>query len=211
LVPRANGPRANGPRPTRIQVVNPAQICAAIGLIIGSLTGTAIGLTPGPATAETAAPIVQSSPRQLLAPKPPDRQSELWWTKDQIEAELKSSKLISRWSLSTDSPNPLASSLASPLATGPATGPATLDVTINSQAWSLLDYFGRYEFANTLGIKAHELGYGLRIMSDRGIVLGQYSCAMILPGQPSVTASPSQCRVQLDSIGQRGSRNRALF
>jgi hypothetical protein len=186
---------------------NPAHFCAAIVLAISP----AISLT-GIATAEIP-PIVQPPPstRQLLDPKPPDRQSELWWTKDQIEAELKSSKLISRWSLSTDSPNPLASSLASPLATGPATGPATLDVTINSQAWSLLDYFGRYEFANTLGIKAHELGYGLRIMSDRGIVLGQYSCAMILPGQPSVTASPSQCRVQLDSIGQRGSRNRALF
>jgi hypothetical protein len=144
--------------------------------------------------AETA-PIVQppSSTRQILDPKPPDRQSELWWTKEQIEAELRSSKLISRWALSTD--NPIPSALP--------TGPATLDVTINSQVWSVLDYFGRYEFANTFGIKAHELGYGLRIMTDRGLVLGQYHCAPI--------AQPSQCRVQLDSLGQRGSRNRSLF
>jgi hypothetical protein len=155
-----------------------------------------MGVTPGPASA---------------APDSPDRQSELWWTKEQIESELRSTKLISRWSLSTDSPVPLASSGASPLASPLAPGLATLDVTINSQAWSLLDYFGRYEFANTLGIKAHELGYGLRIMSDRGLVLGQYSCAAIGPVQPSVTASPGQCRVQLDSMGQRGSRNRSLF
>jgi hypothetical protein len=160
------------------------QLCAPIGF--------AISLTTGPATA---APIAQVSTRPIAAPKLSDRQSELWWTKEQIEAELKSSKLISRWALSTDSP----SLLASPL----APGPATLDVTINSQVWSVLDYFGRYEFANTLGIKAYDLGYGLRIMSDRGLFLGQYRCATIAP--------PSQCRVQLDSVGQRGFRNRSLF
>jgi hypothetical protein len=169
---------------------NPAHFCAAIVLAISP----AISLT-GIATAEIP-PIVQPPPstRQLLDPKPPDRQSELWWTKEQIEAELRSSKLISRWALSTDSPIPSSSV---------PTGPATLDVTINSQVWSVLDYFGRYEFANTIGIKANELGYGLRIMTDRGLVLGQYNCATIAP--------PRQCRVQLDSTGQRGQRNRSLF
>jgi hypothetical protein len=184
-----------GPKTDWLQVVNSARRYAAIVLAIATT-----GVAPGPATA---------------APDAPDRQSELWWTKEQIEAELRSTKLISRWSLSTDSPIPLANSVAnppvSPLASALAPGPATLDVTINSQAWSLLDYFGRYEFANTLGIKAHELGYGLRIMSDRGLVLGQYSCATMRPVQPSGTASSGQCRVQLDSMGQRGSRNRSPF
>ncbi len=168
------------------------QICAAIV--------TAIGLT-GQAIAEPVPSTVQPQPPGPALLRQPDRQSELWWTKEQIESELRSSKLISRWSLSTDSPSLSGSPVGvpSPL----PTGPATLDVTINSQVWSVLDYFGRYEFASTLGIKAHELGYGLRIMSDRGLVLGQYNCVTI--------AQISQCRVQLDSMGQRGSRNRSLF
>jgi hypothetical protein len=185
----------------RLALLCLTQVCTSIGLAIGLTTGPALAAPIDPALPERSTERPNSPDRAGVRSQ--DRQSELWWTKEQIESELRSSKLISRWALSTDSPNPLASSLTSPLTSPSAPGPATLDVTINSQVWSLLDYFGRYEFANTLGIKAHELGYGLRIMSDRGLLLGQYRCVTIAP--------PSQCRVQLDSVGQRGSRNRSLF
>jgi hypothetical protein len=127
--------------------------------------------------------------QQPNADRQADRQSELWWTKEQLEWELQSTKLIGRWTILPEVPD------------NPA--PPTIEVTVNFQVWSLLDYFSRYEFANTFGLKAYQLGYQLRIVTDRGLLLGQYQCL----GERQVP----QCQVKLDTIGERGLRNRSPF
>lgn len=163
------------------------------------LTLAALGY--GLAQATLAIPAVPQaepgSPAESPAPRPIDRQSEFWWTKEQLDAELGTSKLIVRWLPVAEAP-------------GAAT-PPTVEVIVNFQVWSLLDYFGRYEFATTFGRKAEDLGYGLRIVTDRGLILGQYRCLTPPMGLKTGLPSTRQCKVQLDSPGQRGLRNRSLF
>ncbi len=89
----------------------------------------------------------------------------LWWMQDQLSAEEQyGSKLLQNW-------------LAYPIDKG---HPGKVDLVVNRQIWSLLDYLERYEFIRSFGMDAHGYGYNLRVFDDRGTLVGASTCAFNL-------------------------------
>lgn len=104
----------------------------------------------------------------------------LWWAKEQFGSDL-----LDSW-------------LAYP---APGTNPARIDLLVNRQNWSALDYIQRYEFINHFGIAARDYGYNLRVFNEQKELLASYTC--------DFSTSPSQCNIQLDATGKariRGSK-----
>jgi hypothetical protein len=140
----------------------------------------------------------------------------LWWTEDQHASQDPSeAKLVENW-------------LAYPLTTDE---PGRVDVVVNRQLWSLLDYLERYEFINEFGNSARDFGYNLRVFDNRAKLLGAYTCdfssvdltelktaqrsLQLFPANsPDITISTLQqpttltCDVALDSSGKAGFRGR---
>ncbi len=82
-----------------------------------------------------------------------------------------------------------------------------VDLFVNHQLWSLLDYLERYEMVNIFGSAARQYGYNAFVFSQRRVSLASYVCnfeavAAASP-TPSETASSSQkpptCRITIDS------------
>jgi len=84
----------------------------------------------------------------------------LWWVRDQIAAQDKyGRRLVDRW-LACE-----------------ATGEANrVDLVVNAQLWSLLDFFDRYEFIQKFGTATTGYGYNLRIFDPQGGMLAAYTC-----------------------------------
>ena len=104
----------------------------------------------------------------------------LWWAKEQFGSDL-----LDSW-------------LAYP---APGTNPARIDLLVNRQNWSALDYIQRYEFINHFGIAARDYGYNLRVFNEQKELLASYTC--------DFSTNPSQCNIQLDATGKariRGSK-----
>lgn len=51
-----------------------------------------------------------------------------------------------------------------------------VDVVVNAQLWSLLDYFDRYEFLNRFGRVTAGYGYNLRVFDPEGQMFAAYTC-----------------------------------
>lgn len=106
----------------------------------------------------------------------------LWWIRDQIRAqEQYGSKFIDRW-----------------LACRSGTEPNRVDVMVNSQIWSLLDFFERYEFVNRFGTVTTGYGYNLRVFNGQGSMLAAYTCNFaetVATKQDSANAQPLSCEV----------------
>ncbi len=104
----------------------------------------------------------------------------LWWIRDQIAAQNKySTKLIDNW-----------------LACKPANEANRVDVLVNSQLWSSLDFFDRYEFIQRFGTVATGFGYNLRVVNPQGNLLAAYTCSYdtsIADKQAEPKAAPVQC------------------
>ena len=71
-----------------------------------------------------------------------------------------------------------------------------IDLVVNGQLWSVLDYFDRYEFLQQFGISSdradvrYRSGYNLRVFSRQGRSLGSYTCnASVFGSVPPVVAS----------------------
>lgn len=97
----------------------------------------------------------------------------LWWSKENYE-----NKLLDNW-------------IAYP---AKSNQPGRIDVIVNQQVWSLLDYLERYNFVNQLGTVARnscseeitdtatnpnqscEQGYNLRVFNYQQDFLGAYTC-----------------------------------
>ena len=104
----------------------------------------------------------------------------LWWAKEQFGSDL-----LDSW-------------LAYP---APGTNPARIDLLVNRQNWSALDYIQRYEFMNHFGIAARDYGYNLRVFNEQKELLASYTC--------DFSTNSSQCNIQLDATGKariRGSK-----
>lgn len=104
----------------------------------------------------------------------------LWWAKEQFGSDL-----LNSW-------------LAYP---APGTNPARIDLLVNRQNWSALDYIQRYEFINHFGTVARDYGYNLRVFNEQKELLASYTC--------DFSTNPSQCSIQLDATGKariRGSK-----
>lgn len=85
----------------------------------------------------------------------------LWWVRDQIAAQDKfGRRLVDSW-----------------LACPGASEPNRVDLVVNSQLWSSLDFFDRYEFIEKFGTATAGYGYNLRIFAPQGRMLAAYTCS----------------------------------
>src|SRR5919199_5699197 len=95
----------------------------------------------------------------------------LWWAKEQFAG-----KLLDNW-------------LAYP-------NEHRVDLVVNRQLWTLLDYIGRYSFINQLGTAAREYGYNTRvfILNQPDKALATYTC--------DFSAAQPVCNIRLESSGK---------
>lgn len=122
----------------------------------------------------------------------------LWWQREQFGG-----KLLDNW-------------LAYP---GNDNQPGRVDLVVNRQIWSLLDYLQRYEFVHHFGITARDYGYNTRVFNRQGILLGAYTCEFTKVGETGflsrfilsnrdVLNDPGFCVVWVDAAGFQGGRQR---
>jgi hypothetical protein len=69
------------------------------------------------------------------------------------------------------------------------TEPARVDLIINQQVWSTLDYLQRYDFVNRMGSTARTYKYNIRVFNYQQERLATYTCNFEL--------SPPLCNVQM--------------
>lgn len=75
-----------------------------------------------------------------------------------------------------------------------------IDLVVNAQFWSLLDYLERYEFVNHMGTVARGDRYNLRVFDRQqpDLVLAAYTCIF--------QVEPIVCRVDMERSGSSGFR-----
>ncbi|MCC5642512.1 hypothetical protein LC607_06015 [Nostoc sp. CHAB 5824] len=66
--------------------------------------------------------------------------------------------------------------------------PARVDLIVNQQIWSLLEYVERYDFVNRLGSAARNFGYNVRVFNYQKEPLATYTC--------NFSTSPALCSIQ---------------
>ncbi|MDB9317542.1 hypothetical protein [Nodularia spumigena] len=74
--------------------------------------------------------------------------------------------------------------------------PARVDLIVNQQIWSLLDYLERYDFVNRLGSSARKDGYNVRVFNYQQNLLATYTCNFV--------TSPTSCRIQINTQNRLG-------
>ena len=105
----------------------------------------------------------------------------LWWAKEQFGG-----KLLDNW-------------LAYPT---DGTTAARIDLVVNQQIWSLLNYLERYEFVNHFGTVARDYGYNVRVFNYQKELLATYTC--------NFSTNPPLCNIDnLDATGKAGVRGSA--
>lgn len=123
----------------------------------------------------------------------------LWWAKEQFGG-----KLLNNW-------------IAYPGTDG---NPRRIDLLVNQQVWSLLNYLERYTFIDHFGTVARDYGYSTRIFNQQQTLLAAYICnfdqlpsaieSQTTPNEAIVVgvvaSSPPACNVFLDSSGRGGLR-----
>lgn len=80
----------------------------------------------------------------------------LWWAKEQFNEV--GGKLINNWIAYQDQDK------------------KRIDMVVNAQLWTLLDYLGRYRFVNKFGTVARDYEYDLRVFNQQGVPLASYTC-----------------------------------
>jgi hypothetical protein len=96
--------------------------------------------------------------------------------------------------------------------------PGRVDVVINRQLWSLLDYLQRYTFVNDFGTAAGDFGYNVRFFDSSANFLAAYTCRLHLRVGSGLPASSSyarsyealNCQTDLDSGGRSSLRGRSM-
>lgn len=97
----------------------------------------------------------------------------LWWAKEQFGG-----KLLDNW-------------LAYP-ASGRLAG--RIDLVVNRENWSLLNYLERYEFVNHFGTVARDYGYNVRVFNYQKELLATYTC--------NFSTNPRLCNIQVEAAGK---------
>jgi len=77
-----------------------------------------------------------------------------------------------------------------------ATSPGRVDLIVNQQVWSILDYLERYSFVNRLGSVARKDIYNLRVFNYQQELLASYTC--------NFQTSPTPCRIQINTLNRLG-------
>ncbi len=94
----------------------------------------------------------------------------LWWAKEQFGG-----KLINNWIAYQDKKR--------------------VDLVVNSQLWTLLDYMGRYGFIHKFGTVARDYHYNLRVFNQQATLVGTYTC--------NYSTTQPDCSIKiLDLFGQ---------
>jgi hypothetical protein len=106
----------------------------------------------------------------------------LWWFNEQYREA--NGKLVDTW-------------FAYPNQTG---RDRRVDVVVNQQVWSLLDYLERYEFVDWLGSVARDYRFNTRVFNSQGTLLSAYTCEF----QEGSTTDLPTCRLFVDSLGRDG-------
>ncbi|MDJ0745891.1 MAG: hypothetical protein QNJ32_21360 [Xenococcaceae cyanobacterium MO_167.B27] len=96
----------------------------------------------------------------------------LWWAREQFDPF--GGRLINNW-------------LAYPQL-------KQIDLTVDWQLWTFLDYLGRYRFLNQFGTVAREYGYDLRVFNQQKQCLGIY--------EYNPASNPPRWEIKLESSGQ---------
>ncbi|MCU0538207.1 MAG: hypothetical protein MUD14_30340 [Hydrococcus sp. Prado102] len=98
----------------------------------------------------------------------------LWWAKEQFDPF--GGRLINNW-------------IAYP-------NQRRIDIVVNRQLWSLLNYMERYRFVNEFGTVARDYQYNLRIFDRQNKCLVTYSC--------NYATNPNQCEINFEPSGRTG-------
>ncbi|VEP18084.1 conserved exported hypothetical protein [Hyella patelloides LEGE 07179] len=96
----------------------------------------------------------------------------LWWAKEQFDPF--GGRLVKNW-------------LTNPQI-------KQIDLTVNWQLWTLLDYLGRYRFINQFGTVAREYGYSLRIFNQ------QQQCLALYKYNDRV--NPPKWEIKIEGLGE---------
>ena len=93
----------------------------------------------------------------------------LWWAKKQFDPF--EGKLINDWTIYQNE--------------------RRIDIVVDRQLWSRLDYMERYRLVNSLGTVARQYQYNFRIFNHQRQCLADYACNYL--------AVPPQCEISFDS------------
>ncbi|NET34984.1 MAG: hypothetical protein F6K19_23650 [Cyanothece sp. SIO1E1] len=115
----------------------------------------------------------------------------LWWIKEQITNQF-GRRSIDNWIAYRRNDDAL----------------RRVDLIVNSQIWSLLDYVKRYTLVHQFGTVARDYGYNIRFFNRQGSFLGIYFCDFNqISGSESAVTTPSS---QTQFIEVNKSQIRAL-
>jgi hypothetical protein len=141
----------------------------------------------------------------------------LWWVKDQLSQKKPlAAKLLQKWRAYPGNPQQ----------------PGRIELLVNRQFWSLLDYVERYTFLNEFGEAAREYRYNIQVLDGDALTnapLASYMCdfsALPPPTTDTAIANPTPsppdrsvvipnldvkipnlpCQISLDSSGKAGFR-----
>lgn len=115
------------------------------------------------------------SNRNINDQKNPDSditEASFWWTIEQFDPF--GGKLVQNW-------------LAHPKK-------QQIDLVVNWQLWTLLDYLGRYRFVNQFGTVARKYGYSLNIFNQKEQCLATYKY--------NAVSNPPKWELYLERLGQ---------
>jgi len=175
---------------SRSQPPDPSRILPITDPVdLAALISPTSGITPGRCQAATA--VVTSRTACQTRPTIPS----LWWAKEQFGG-----KLLGDW---------LAYS-------GDGKNARRVDLIVNEQVWSLLDYLERYGFVSQFGKAAQLDRYDTRVFTRQGLLLAAYTCRSaaqqaqlgISVAQADSTSNSGACQITLDSTGQNSFRGR---
>lgn len=97
----------------------------------------------------------------------------LWWAEEQFNEF--DGKLIQNWIAYQDKKR--------------------VDLVVNRQLWTLLDYLGRYSFLSKFGAAARDYQYNVRVFNERAGLLATYTC--------TYSTTPPDCQLKVfDSFGR---------
>jgi hypothetical protein len=72
--------------------------------------------------------------------------------------------------------------------------PGRVDIIVNSQLWSAMNYLERYEFTNRVGLASEALNYDTWIFSSTGDLLTSYICNRFV--SESSSQAPQHCQIE---------------
>jgi hypothetical protein len=129
-------------------------------------------LTARPETSQPLAvkPQKRSSTSRQASPSPPN----LWWAQHQYDPFA--GRLVEQWQINRDQ--------------------QSVEVVVNRQLWSSLDYLGRYRWVSQLGSLIRESQYNLRIINAQNKCLAVYVCEF--------ETTPYPCELLIEPFDRQG-------